>query len=108
MRSFALVIFLPERKNIPGLKDNKNFRFLKHDVNIPLDLKVDKIYILACPASQIYYQLDLVQTTRTSVFGAVNMLELVRINKAKILQASPPRLTAIQQCILSRKLIGGK
>lgn len=76
------------RRNISGLLDNPNFELLRHDVTFPLYVEVDQIYNLACPASPIHYQLDPVQTTKTSVHGAINMLGLAKRRKAKILQAS--------------------
>jgi UDP-glucuronate decarboxylase len=68
--------------------DNKKFEFMRHDVTFPLYVEVDQIYNLACPASPIHYQFDPVQTTKTSVHGAINMLGLAKRTKAKILQAS--------------------
>jgi UDP-glucuronate decarboxylase len=70
------------------LIDHKRFELLRHDVTFPLYLEVDQIYNLACPASPIHYQRDPVQTTKTSVHGAINMLGLAKRLKAKILQAS--------------------
>jgi len=67
---------------------NKNFEFLRHDVTFPLFVEVDQIYNLACPASPVHYQFDPVQTTKTSVIGAINMLGLAKRLKIKILQAS--------------------
>ena len=68
--------------------DNHNFEVIRHDVTFPLYVEVDEIYNLACPASPIHYQHDPVQTTKTSVHGAINMLGLARRTKAKIFQAS--------------------
>jgi UDP-glucuronate decarboxylase len=76
------------KKNIAHLLENKNFEILRHDVTFPLYVEVDEIYNLACPASPIHYQFDPVQTTKTSVHGAINMLGLAKRIKAKILQAS--------------------
>ncbi|MEP0714386.1 MAG: UDP-glucuronic acid decarboxylase family protein, partial [Algoriphagus sp.] len=70
------------------LLDNKNFELLRHDVTHPLYVEVDEIYNLACPASPVHYQFDPVQTTKTSVIGAMNMLGLAKRLKIKILQAS--------------------
>jgi UDP-glucuronate decarboxylase len=81
-------LFTGRRKNIHHLLDNKNFEFLRHDVTMPLYVEVDEIYNLACPASPIHYQFDPVQTTKTSVIGAINMLGLAKRLKVKILQAS--------------------
>lgn len=80
--------FTGSRQNIAHLLDNKNFELLRHDVTFPLHVEVDEIYNLACPASPIHYQFDPVQTTKTSVMGAINMLGLAKRTKAKILQAS--------------------
>ena len=76
------------KKNIVQLLDNHNFELLRHDVTFPLYIEVDEIYNLACPASPIHYQIDPVQTTKTSVHGAINMLGLAKRVKAKILQTS--------------------
>ena len=76
------------RENILGLYDNPRFEFLRHDVTFPLYVEVDEIYNLACPASPVHYQHDPVQTTKTSVHGAINMLGLAKRLNAKILQAS--------------------
>jgi UDP-glucuronate decarboxylase len=80
--------FTGNRRNIHHLLDNKNFELLRHDVTHPLFVEVDQIYNLACPASPIHYQFDPVQTTKTSVIGAMNMLGLAKRLKIKILQAS--------------------
>jgi UDP-glucuronate decarboxylase len=76
------------RANVAHLLDHRNFELLRHDVCFPLYVEVDEIYNLACPASPIHYQQDPVQTTKTSVHGAINMLGLAKRVKAKILQAS--------------------
>ena len=76
------------KSNIHHLMDNKNFEFLRHDITFPLYAEVDEIYNLACPASPVHYQFDPVQTTKTSVLGAINMLGLAKRLKIKILQAS--------------------
>jgi len=80
--------FTGSRKNIQHLLSNPNFEFLRHDVTLPLHVEVDQIYNLACPASPVHYQFDPVQTTKTSVYGAINMLGLAKRLKARILQAS--------------------
>jgi len=80
--------FTGNKKNIYHLMDNPKFEFLRHDVTFPLYVEVDEIYNLACPASPVHYQFDPVQTTKTSVHGAINMLGLAKRVKAKILQAS--------------------
>jgi len=77
-----------DRKNIFSLLNNPRFELIRHDINFPLYLEVDEIYNLACPASPIHYQRDPVQTTKTNVVGAINMLGLAKRVKAKILQAS--------------------
>jgi UDP-glucuronate decarboxylase len=76
------------RDNVAQLMANPRFELMRHDVTFPLYVEVDEIYNLACPASPVHYQLDPVQTTKTSVHGAINMLGLARRVKAKILQAS--------------------
>ncbi len=80
--------FTGARRNIEHLLDHKHFELIRHDVTFPLYVEVDEIYNLACPASPIHYQHDPVQTTKTSVHGAINMLGLAKRLKAKILQAS--------------------
>jgi len=80
--------FTGAKDNIAHLLDNPYFELLRHDVTFPLYLEVDEIYNLACPASPIHYQFDPVQTTKTSVHGAINMLGLAKRVKAKIFQAS--------------------
>ncbi len=76
------------RENILHLLDKPHFEFIRHDITFPLYLEVDEIYNLACPASPSHYQSDPVQTTKTSVHGAINMLGLAKRTKAKIFQAS--------------------
>ncbi len=76
------------RRNVESLLDSKSFELMRHDVCFPLYVEVDQIYNLSCPASPIHYQHDPVQTTKTSVHGAINMLGLAKRVKAKILQAS--------------------
>src|SRR5262249_26015824 len=80
--------FSGPRSNILPLLGNPRFEFLRHDVTFPLYLEVDEIYNLACPASPKHYQFDPVQTTKTSVHGAINMLGLAKGVHAKTLQAS--------------------
>jgi UDP-glucuronate decarboxylase len=80
--------FTGRRDNVSALVGNPRFEALRHDVTFPLYVEVDEIYNLACPASPIHYQFDPVQTTKTSVVGAINMLGLAKRTKAKILQAS--------------------
>jgi UDP-glucuronate decarboxylase len=76
------------RRNVENVLDHPNFEFLRHDITFPLYIEVDQIYNLACPASPIHYQRDPVQTTKTSVHGAINMLGLAKRLRARILQAS--------------------
>lgn len=80
--------FTGTRANIEQLLNHKRFELIRHDITFPLYVEVDEIYNLACPASPIHYQHDPVQTTKTSVHGAINMLGLAKRVKAKILQAS--------------------
>ena len=80
--------FTGARRNIESLLNNKRFELIRHDVTFPLYLETDQIYNLACPASPVHYQHDPVQTTKTSVHGAINMLGLAKRVKARILQAS--------------------
>ena len=76
------------RDNIVHLLGHPQFEIIRHDVCFPLYVEIDQIYNLACPASPIHYQFDPVQTTKTSVHGAINMLGLAKRTKARILQAS--------------------
>jgi len=76
------------RRNVTRLLGNPDFELIRHDVTFPLYVEVDEIYNLACPASPIHYQFDPVQTTKTSVHGAINMLGLAKRRRAKIFQAS--------------------
>jgi len=80
--------FTGSKKNIEHLLDRKNFEVIRQDICIPLYVEVDEIYNLACPASPVHYQRDPVQTTKTSIIGAYNMLGLAKRTGAKILQAS--------------------
>lgn len=80
--------FTGSKKNVEHLLDYKNFEIIRQDICIPLYVEVDEIYNLACPASPYYYQLDPIQTMKTSVIGSFNMLGLAKRTKAKILQAS--------------------
>jgi UDP-glucuronate decarboxylase len=81
-------MFTGSRRNIAKLLSHPRFEFIRHDVTFPLYIEVDEIYNLACPASPIHYQRDPVQTTKTSVHGAINMLGLAKRLRARILQAS--------------------
>jgi UDP-glucuronate decarboxylase len=80
--------FTGSRDNVLHLLDNPHFELMRHDVTFPLYVEVDEIYNLACPASPIHYQHDPVQTTKTSVHGAINMLGLAKRVRARIMQAS--------------------
>ena len=81
-------LFTGDKSNIRHLLGRTNFEFMRHDVTFPLYIEVDQIFNLACPASPVHYQHDPVQTTKTSVHGAINMLGLAKRVKARILQAS--------------------
>ena len=81
-------LFTGTKRNVEHLLGHPRFEFIRHDVTFPLYLEVDQIYNLACPASPIHYQHDPVQTTKTSVHGAINMLGLAKRLRAKIFQAS--------------------
>ena len=81
-------LYTGQKDNVRHLLANPCFEFIRHDVTFPLFVEVDRIYNLACPASPIHYQRDPVQTTKTSVHGAINMLGLAKRTKARILQAS--------------------
>lgn len=80
--------FTGSKRNVAHLLGNPNFELVRHDVTFPLYVEVDRIFNLACPASPVHYQRDPVQTTKTSVHGAINMLGLAKRVKARILQAS--------------------
>jgi len=80
--------FTSSKRNIISLMQNPNFELLRHDVTFPLYIEVDQIYNLACPASPVHYQFDPVQTVKTNVHGAINMLGLAKRTRAKIFQAS--------------------
>ncbi|MEW9808436.1 UDP-glucuronic acid decarboxylase family protein [Mesorhizobium marinum] len=81
-------LFSSTKRNIDHMHSNPRFEFMRHDVSFPLYVEVDEIYNLACPASPIHYQHDPIQTLKTSVHGAINMLGLAKRLKCKILQAS--------------------
>jgi UDP-glucuronate decarboxylase len=81
--------FTGNKRNINNLLDSQNFQLIEHDITSPLDIdNLDEIYNLACPASPIHYQYDPIKTMKTSILGAINMLELAQKNNARILQAS--------------------
>lgn len=77
-----------KKDNISDLMKNKRFKLLRRDVTLPLNIEIDEIYNLACPASPIQYQVEPINTTKTSIIGIIKMLELAKRNKARILQAS--------------------
>ena len=81
-------LFTGTKRNIDHLHGHPHFEFIRHDVTFPLYVEVDEIYNLACPASPVHYQFDPVQTTKTSVHGAINMLGLAKRRRARIFQAS--------------------
>ncbi|MFM8647670.1 MAG: GDP-mannose 4,6-dehydratase, partial [Methylocystis sp.] len=81
-------LYSSRKENVAHLMKHPRFEFMRHDVTFPLYVEVDEIYNLACPASPIHYQHDPVQTTKTSVHGAINMLGLAKRTGAKIFQAS--------------------
>jgi len=80
--------FAGSRRNVAALLDKPNFELMRHDVTFPLIVEVDEICNLACPASPVHYQHDPVQTTKSSVHGAINMLGLAKRLRTKIFQAS--------------------
>ena len=80
--------FTGNRHNLAALLEHPNFELMRHDVTFPLYVEIDQIYNLACPASPIHYRVDPVQTTKTSVHGAINMLGLAKRTRARIFQAS--------------------
>ena len=98
--------FSGTRQNITHLLDDANMELMRHDVTFPLYVEVDEIFNLACPASPIHYQFDPVQTTKTSVIGAINMLGLAKRVKAKILQTSTSEIYGDPTCILRPKNTG--
>ena len=92
--------FTGTKDNVAHLMSNPYFELMRHDVTFPLYVEVDEIYNLACPASPIHYQWDPVQTTKTSVHGAINMLGLAKRVKAKCYKPPPVRYTATPTFIL--------
>lgn len=81
-------LFTGQKRNIQHLSSNKNFEFIRHDIIHPIDLEIDEIYNLACPASPVHYQYDPIRTMKISVLGALNILELAKRTGAKVFQAS--------------------
>jgi len=94
--------FTGSKQNITHLARNPYFELQRHDVTFPLYVEVGQIYNLACPASPVHYQFDPVQTTKTSVHGAINMLGLAKRLKARILQASTSEVEACRIAAFSR------
>ncbi len=90
--------FTGRRHNVAHLGEGPGFELMRHDVTFPLYVETDEIYNLACPASPVHYQFDPVQTTKTSVHGAINMLGLAKRTKAKILQASTSEVYGDPDC----------
>ena len=88
------------------LLQEPSFELVRHDIKLPLYVEVDQIYNLACPASPIHYQFDPVQTTKTSVLGAINMLGLAKRVKASILQTSTSEVYGDPRAIRSPRAIG--
>lgn len=86
------------KKNVRKLLSESNFEIMRHDITFPLYVEVDEIYNLACPASPIHYQHDPVQTTKTSVHGAINLLGLAKRTKARIFQASTSEVYGDPEC----------
>ena len=98
--------FTGTRDNMLSLLGNPRFEVLRHDITFPLYVEVDEIYNLACPASPIHYQFDPVQTTKTSVHGAINMLGLAKRLKAASCRRRRAKFTAIRRCIRKPRTIG--
>jgi len=98
--------FTGTKKNVKHLLEHPLFEVMRHDVTFPLYVEVERIFNLACPASPVHYQFDPVQTTKTSVHGAINMLGLAKRVKARILQASTSECTAIGSAPAARVVLG--
>lgn len=98
--------FCSSRRNLEHLHDNPRFELMRHDVTLPLYVEVDEIYNLACPASPVHYQHDPVQTLKTSVHGAINMLGLAKRTGARVFQASTRGLWRSGCAPAARKLLG--
>jgi UDP-glucuronate decarboxylase len=96
-------LFTGRKQNIYHLLDNPRFEFLRHDITFPLFVEVDAIYNLACPASPVHYQFDPVQTTKTSVVGAVNMLGLAKRLRIRSSRPQPARSTGIPRSTPRRR-----
>jgi UDP-glucuronate decarboxylase len=98
--------FTGVRRNLEHLLDHNNFEVVRHDITFPLYVEVDEIYNLACPASPIHYQHDPVQTTKTSVLGAINMLGLAKRLRAKILHLDLRSVRRSHRSSADRELLG--
>jgi UDP-glucuronate decarboxylase len=94
------------RRNVSALLGGPRFELMRHDVMLPLFVEVDEIYNLVCPASPIHYQFDPVQTTKTSVHGAINMLGLAKCLKAKVFQAATSEIDGAPRRNPDRGLLG--
>ena len=99
-------LFTGTKRNLEHLHAEPRFEFIRHDVTFPLYVEADEIYNLACPASPIHYQHDPVQTTKTSVHGAINMLGLAKRLSAAFFRRQPVKFMAIRRFIRRPKLIG--
>ena len=100
-------LFTGTKRNIGHLQNHPHFEFMRHDITFPLYVEVDEIYNLTCPASPIHYQHDPVQTTKTSVHGAINVLGLENASNAKSSRRPPAKSTVIRPFTLNRKATGG-
>jgi UDP-glucuronate decarboxylase len=100
--------FTGNKENVSHLDANSKFELMRHDVTFPLYVEVEQIYNLACPASPIHYQYDPVQTTKTSVHGAINMLGLAKDLMQGFFKPQPLKCMETQRYIHKRKITGGK
>lgn len=98
--------FSSARANVEEFMDNKRFELIRHDVTFPLYVEVDEIYNLACPASPVHYQHDPVQTIKTCVHGAINMLGLAKRLGARIYQASTSEVYGDRKCTRKPRTTG--
>ncbi len=99
-------LFTGTKRNIDHLHGEPRFEFVRHDVTFPIYVEVDEIYNLACPASPIHYQYDPVQTTKTSVHGAINLLGLAKRLGCKFFRRPQARSTEIRKSVRSLRTIG--
>ena len=100
--------FTGTKENLAHLLPNSRLELMRHDVTFPLYVETDQIYNLACPASPVHYQYDPVQTTKTSVHGAINMLGLAKRTRARILQASTSEVYGDPEVHPQQKNTGGR